>query len=135
MYNIVFSGRLLDGHAPETVRAAVAKRLGLSPEQVERLFSGRKVVLKKGVTEESARLYLSILHGLGMNAGMARVARGASPVQALASFKVVFWGRVLEGFQREAVMRAAGERLKLSRRSHFDFIDLSAVADCDERPA
>lgn len=114
MYSIVFSGRLLDGHAPEQVRTAVAKRLGLTPPQVERLFSGSKVVLKKGVTEESAKLYLSVLRGLGMNAGMARMSRGAEPVQALATFKVVFWGRILAGFEREAVMRAAAARLKLS---------------------
>ncbi|PLK50372.1 hypothetical protein C0V76_00640 [Uliginosibacterium sp. TH139] len=114
MYNIVFSGRLLDGHAPEKVQAAVAKRLGLNPPQVERLFSGRKVVLKKGVTEESAKLYLSVLHGLGMNAGMARIARGNASVQALATFKVVFWGRTLDGFTRAAVMQAAAARLKLN---------------------
>jgi hypothetical protein len=114
MYSIVFSGRLLDGFAPEQVHTAVGKRLGLTPVQVERLFSGRKVVLKKGVTEESAKLYLSVLRGLGMNAGMARMARGAEPVQALATFKVVFWGRTLDGFGRAAVMQAAGARLKLN---------------------
>lgn len=114
MYSIVFSGRLLDGYEPEQVQAAVAKRLGLSATQVERLFSGSKVVLKKGVTEESANLYLSVLRGLGMNAGMARMARGAEPVQALATFKVVFWGHTLDGFSRETVMQAAAVRLKLN---------------------
>lgn len=114
MYSIVFSGRLLDGYTPEQVHAAVARRLGLTAPQVERLFSGSKVVLKKGVTEESAKLYLSVLRGLGMNAGMSRMARGAEPVQALATFKVVFWGRTLDGFSREAVMQAAAARLKLN---------------------
>lgn len=114
MYGIVFSGRLLEGYAPDQVRSAVAKRLGLTPPQVERLFSGSKVVLKKGVTEESAKLYLGVLRGLGMNAGMSRMDRGAESVQALATFKVVFWGRTLEGFSREAVMQAAATRLKLN---------------------
>lgn len=114
MYCIVFSGRLLDGYDPQIVRQAVANRLKLDANQVERLFCGRRVVLKKGVTEESARLYLAVLRRLGMDAGMARTARSADTVQALATFKVVFWGDVVPGFAREAVMQAAAARLKAS---------------------
>lgn len=112
MYCIVFSGRLLDGYDPQMVRKAVASRLGLDAGQVERLFSGRRVVLKKGVTEESGRLYLSVLRRLGMDAGLARVPRSMDIVQTLATFKVIFWGRILEGYDRSAVMRAAAIRLK-----------------------
>jgi hypothetical protein len=114
MYCIVFSGRLLDGYDPQIVRKAVASRLKLDAKQVERLFCGERVVLKKGVTEESGRLYLSVLRRLGMDAGMARIPRIAETVQALASFKIVFWGGILAGFEREAVMRAAATRLKAS---------------------
>ncbi|MDP5238603.1 hypothetical protein Q9Q94_03640 [Uliginosibacterium sp. 31-16] len=112
MYCIVFSGRLLDGYDPQVVRKAVASRLSLDAKQVERLFCGERMVLKKGVTEDSGRLYLDVLRRLGLDAGMARIPRSADTVQALATFKVVFWGRILDGFQRDAVMRAAAARLK-----------------------
>jgi len=112
MYCIVFSGRLLDGYDPQVVRKAVASRLNLDAQQVERLFCGERVVLKKGVTEDSGRLYLTVLHRLGLDAGMARIPRAAETVQALATFKIVFWGRTLDGFERSAVMKAAAVRLK-----------------------
>jgi ribosomal protein L40E len=114
MYCIVFSGRLLDGYDPQVVRKAVATRLSLDARQVERLFSGKRVVLKKGVTEESGRLYLNVLHRLGMDAGIARIPRMAKTVQALATFKVVFWGRTLDGFDRKKVVQAACARLRAS---------------------
>jgi hypothetical protein len=112
MYCIVFSGRLLDGHDPMTVRKAVASRLSLDAGQVERLFSGKRVVLKKGVTEESGRVYLNVLRRLGMDAGIVHTPRAQETVQALATFKVVFWGRTLDSFDRQAVMRAAAAKLK-----------------------
>lgn len=112
MYCIVFSGRLLDGYDPQVVRKAVASRLNLDAQQVERLFCGERVVLKKGVTEDSGRLYLTVLHRLGLDAGMARIPRAAETVQALATFKIVFWGGILDGFERAAVMQAAAVRLK-----------------------
>lgn len=112
MYCIVFSGRLLDGHDPMTVRKAVASRLSLDEGQVERLFSGKRVVLKKGVTEESGRVYLNVLRRLGMDAGIVHTPRAQETVQALATFKVVFWGRTLDSFDRQAVMRAAATKLK-----------------------
>jgi hypothetical protein len=112
MYCIVFSGRLLDGHDPMTVRKAVASRLNLDAGQVERLFSGKRVVLKKGVTEESGRVYLNVLRRLGMDAGIVHTPRAQETVQALATFKVVFWGRTLDSFDRQAVMRAAAAKLK-----------------------
>jgi hypothetical protein len=113
MYCIVFSGRLLDGYDPQSVRKAVATRLRLDAKQVDRLFCGQRVILKKGVTEDSGRLYLSVLQRLGLDAGMARIPQAAETVQALATFKVVFWGRTIEGFDRAAVMQAAVARLKV----------------------
>lgn len=112
MYCVVFSGRLLDGHDPMTVRKAVASRLSLDAGQVERLFSGKRVVLKKGVTEESGRVYLNVLRRLGMDAGIVHTPHAQETVQALATFKVVFWGRTLDSFDRQAVMRAAVTKLK-----------------------
>lgn len=112
MYCIVFSGRLLEGYDAQQVRQAVASRLGLDARQVERLFGGERMVLKKGITEASGRVYLDVLRHLGLDAGMARIPRSTEKIQTLASFKVVFWGRTLAGFEREAVMQAARRRLK-----------------------
>lgn len=116
MYCIVFSGRLLDGYDSTTVRKAVADRLNLGAEQVERLFSGEKIVLKNGVTEESGSVYLNVLRRLGMDAGMVKVSQARKKrVETLATFKIVSWGRILDGFDRDVVMREAARRLRATR--------------------
>ncbi|GAA5170269.1 hypothetical protein [Viridibacterium curvum] len=66
LYRIVFTGRIRDGLTLESVRQAVTSRLSASSMQVERIFSGRKVVLKTGLEQEPARTYASRLERLGM---------------------------------------------------------------------
>jgi hypothetical protein len=48
---------------------------------VEQIFSGRPVVLKKGLTLEAGRRYVILLERLGMRARLAPM-RGAAPVEA-----------------------------------------------------
>lgn len=116
MYCIVFNGRVLDGYEPARVKAAVAARLKLSPAEAERLFSGRRAILRKNVPEASATHYLSVVRGLGMNAALAKMpAKAEARVRTSGQFKVVFWGRVIEGFALIGVMRAAEQRFGLSR--------------------
>ncbi|MFT3733878.1 MAG: hypothetical protein QM776_02430 [Rhodocyclaceae bacterium] len=66
LFRIVFTGRIRDGLTLESVRQAVTSRLSASSMQVERIFSGRKVVLKTGLEQEPARTYASRLERLGM---------------------------------------------------------------------
>ncbi|MEN3110822.1 hypothetical protein ACFONG_03085 [Uliginosibacterium paludis] len=116
MYCIVFNGRVLDGHDPAQVRAAVAARMKLSATELDRLFSGRRAILRKNVPESSAQHYLSIVRGLGLNAALARMpAKAEARTRASGKFKVVFWGRVIDGFALIGVMRAAEQRFGLSR--------------------
>lgn len=116
MYCIVFSGRLLDGYDSMTVRKAVADRLNLDAEQVERLFSGERIVLKNGVTEESGQVYLGVLRRLGMDAGLVEMSQAKKKRnESLATFKIVSWGRILDGFDRQTVMRDAAKRLRASQ--------------------
>ncbi len=112
MYNIVFSGRLLAGHSLPRVREAVARRLGLDLAQLQRLFSGKRMVIKHGVSAESAQHYLALLHELGMDARME--ARDGA--ERLARFKVVYWGSVVEGFSRQMVMNEAARLFRLPPR-------------------
>lgn len=112
MYNIVFSGRLLNGYSLPRVREAVARRLGLDLAQLQRLFSGKRMVIKHGVSAESAQHYLALLHELGMDARME--ARDGA--ERLARFKVVYWGSVVEGFSRQMVMNEAARLFRLPPR-------------------
>lgn len=66
-YRVIFSGKIRDGLDLGTVRAMVAERLrGASPAQVNRIFSGKRIILKGGLTEAAAHKYIGKLERLGM---------------------------------------------------------------------
>ncbi|MBT0963076.1 hypothetical protein [Denitromonas iodatirespirans] len=119
LYSIVFSGDLRDGFAPEQVKARFAARFALKPAQLAQMFSGREITLKKGLSADQARRYVAELEAMGLQAH-ARAVGGAEPVAppkpaaTEAGYRIVFAGKVLPGFSREAVMRASASRL------HFD---------------
>jgi len=69
-FRVVFSGRIRDGLKQEHVRAAVAQRLSAGSAQVDRIFCGKRVVLKNGLQEEDARNYVGRLERLGMVVSM-----------------------------------------------------------------
>lgn len=122
LYSISFSGDVLDGFDPAQVRQRFGKRFGLKSAQLAQIFSGQAIVLKKGLAAEQARRYVAELAGMGL---MAR-ARAMPPVDAApadarpaaadAGYRIVFSGRVMPGFSREAVMRMSGARLRFNDR-------------------
>ncbi|NSL56901.1 hypothetical protein [Uliginosibacterium aquaticum] len=114
MYRIEFNGVLLPGFDPQIVRMDVAVRLRLQEKQVDRLFTGKTVVLKKAVAEASSQAYLTELRGMGLDARLVPLAQEEAPRKDGSEFKAVFWGRLLPGFERTAVMAAAAKRLRVS---------------------
>jgi len=56
-FDIVFRGRLLDGQDPAAVREQVGRMFKVSGAQLERLFSGRPMVIKRAVDTETAGRY------------------------------------------------------------------------------
>jgi hypothetical protein len=57
IYDIFFSGKLMDGHSEADVKEQLGRLLKLNPAQLEHLFSGRSVRIKSGVDEETATRY------------------------------------------------------------------------------
>jgi len=64
-FEVVFSGKLVEGAAPEKVKANVAALFKVEVAKVERLFSGATVSIKKGVDEATAKKYQMALHKAG----------------------------------------------------------------------
>ncbi|KAF7597751.1 MAG: hypothetical protein CGU28_16800 [Candidatus Dactylopiibacterium carminicum] len=111
MYRIEYHGKLLEGFNPEIVRMEVAVRL--REDQVLRLFSGERVVLKKAVSEGACERYIAELRRMGMDAALVPLDVSPPPA-AMLTYAVVFWGNLLTGFERPAVMGAAARRFKLA---------------------
>jgi hypothetical protein len=79
-FQIVFSGELLDGFELTTVKANAARRLKAAPEQVDRIFSGKRAVLKKGLAEEVAQRYFAELQRIGMSVKLVPETVNVAPL-------------------------------------------------------
>lgn len=64
-YDVIFSGRLVEGVVVDQVKANVAKLFKVEVAKVERLFGGTPSVLKKGVDEPTAKKYLLAMKKAG----------------------------------------------------------------------
>lgn len=113
MCRIVFSGELLDGFHMQDVQKAAAIRLRVGDVQLARLFSGETTVLKKAVSADAAKPYLAELERMGMKARLELLAPLNEAQATQISFKVVFWGKTIAGYNKAQVMRAVPRRLRV----------------------
>lgn len=65
-FQIVFTGKILDGFSAEQVRAEAAKQLKLSPSNLEALFSGRRAMLRQDLDFDTADKVRERYANLGM---------------------------------------------------------------------
>lgn len=70
LHKIVFTGEPVDGFEIAEVRRNAERRLGMSPRELDLVFSGRRVVLKRGLSEEEAARFIYELAKLGMRVVM-----------------------------------------------------------------
>lgn len=64
-YRLIFSGELLDGQHRAVVKRRLIELLKLKDGQVEKLFSGQPVVLKRDVDRETAARYQALFKKAG----------------------------------------------------------------------
>jgi hypothetical protein len=64
-FAVVFSGKVAEGASVEQVKSNVAKLFKVELASVERLFSGARVVIKKGLDEATANKYQAALAKAG----------------------------------------------------------------------
>ncbi|WP_177187750.1 DUF805 domain-containing protein [Formivibrio citricus] len=63
---LIFSGELLPGREPGEVKAGLPALMKIPPEQVEKLFAGRPVVIKRGLPESKLAGYRALLEKAGL---------------------------------------------------------------------
>lgn len=69
-YRIVFKGAIVEGFDLATVKQAAAKRLKLEGGAIEKVFCGRRAVLKRNLDHATAERYLGALLQIGMQAAI-----------------------------------------------------------------
>lgn len=114
-YRLVFRGELLAGYNPAEVYRSASQRFGADAQQLQRLFSGQAVTLKRALSIEAAARYARDLRQLGMRMHVERdadaIENGAA---AVADCRIVFQGVLMAGFAPDDVKHAASERLHAS---------------------
>lgn len=92
-FEVVFSGKLVEGAVLEQVKANVAAMFKVEVAKVERLFSGATVSIKKGLDEATAKKYLMALSRAGAvcqvvnRAAVAEKPASSAPSSANAAAK------------------------------------------------
>lgn len=66
MYQLVFRGQCVAGVAPETARANVAQVFKASQAQIDRMFSGERVVIRNKLDNEAAAKFQAALAKQGI---------------------------------------------------------------------
>lgn len=80
-YNIVFRGELVSGADPDQVRRNLAQLFKMEPERVEKLFTGKPVVLKKEADQATAMKMRAALKKAGAECEMKALGGEEMPEQ------------------------------------------------------
>jgi hypothetical protein len=81
-YAIVFSGEIVEGFQPISVKAHLARMLKASPEKMKVLFSGKPIVLKRTANKAEAAKYGGALKKVGANVKVKIIKGDAAAPQA-----------------------------------------------------
>lgn len=81
-YNIVFHGELVGGADPAVVKQNLAKVFKMDLERVEKLFSGKAVVLKKDADKATAMKFRAVLKKAGAQCEMKALDAPAASAES-----------------------------------------------------
>ena len=78
-YQVVFRGEILPSKSVEEAKANLAALYKTDVTRIERLFSGKAMVLKKGVSREAGERYRALLEKAGIACDLVPAGVAAPP--------------------------------------------------------
>ncbi|NNG14163.1 MAG: hypothetical protein HKM22_03300, partial [Gammaproteobacteria bacterium] len=81
-YQVVFSGRIIDGAELDMVKHNVARVFNLDAERVEKLFCGRRLILKKQIDQATAEKYQTTMQRAGALCEIENTAQASPTAEA-----------------------------------------------------
>jgi len=81
LYNLIFQGEIIDGTSLEEVKSNISRLFKADADKTAQLFSGKPIVIKKNLDEESSKKYLSILNKAGAVIQQVPLQSTISPVE------------------------------------------------------
>lgn len=85
LFEIAFHGQVRPGVTPEQARARIGQLFQVGDEQLNVLFSGRRVVIKQGLDEASADKYRQAIERAGAVCSVDSMEQEETPAPAAAS--------------------------------------------------
>ncbi|MCB1887266.1 MAG: hypothetical protein KDH20_06645 [Rhodocyclaceae bacterium] len=119
-FKIAFDGGLREGFSSSQVTQVLVSRFRMSEDKARMLFSGGRVILKKGLSASQAKQYVSQLGAAGLELLAVPETDEAAPAKAAPArptssegYRIVYAGGILPGHTHDLVVVAARARLKL----------------------
>jgi hypothetical protein len=81
-YQVIFSGHIVDGAELDMVKQNVARVFNLDAERVEKLFCGRRLILKKQIDQATAEKYQTTMQRAGALCEIENTAQPAPTAEA-----------------------------------------------------
>jgi len=87
LFEVAFSGEVLEGENPEDVKARVGKMFNADAAKVAQLFSGNRIIIKKNIDQQTATKYKNALNkaGAGCKIRSMTPTAEAAPVESVVS--------------------------------------------------
>lgn len=85
LYDVYFTGKLVEGADPQTARAGFMQLFKASPETADKFFNGKPQLLKRGLSKEEALKYKAVLHKAGMMLAFKAQQEAATDTAAAAA--------------------------------------------------
>ncbi len=85
LFEIAFHGQVRPGVTPEQARARIGQLFQVGDEQLNVLFSGRRVVIKQGLDEASADKYRQAIERAGAVCNVDQMGQEETPVPVTSS--------------------------------------------------
>ena len=82
-YEVAFSGQIAEGADLEKVKVNVAQMFKADEAKLAHLFSGKRVVIKKGIDQQTAMKYQAALTKAGAVCEVVNLSAEAEPVEAV----------------------------------------------------
>lgn len=84
LYNLIFQGEIIDGTSLEEVKSNISRLFKADADKTAQLFSGKPIIIKKNLDEESSKKYLSILNKAGAVIQQVPLQSTTSPVETIS---------------------------------------------------
>ena len=85
LFEVAFSGKLMEGANPDEVRAKVGKMFNADEAKIAQLFSGKRIVIKKNIDRATAAKYKTALNRAGAECEVRQMGAAAEKPAAAKS--------------------------------------------------